>query len=138
MCFIVVSRISFNTYYCRLMCFCSAWLIRTFFCIWYIDCCVLLFFCDVSNWDPDYKVRDNSLDSCYSLPHMGHTERFSSEVFLKDAPVSVGKSTSSFCGSENETSCGRFFFNCRPTMMSKSTILYIIYWYPLYLLASYM
>lgn len=73
-----------------------------------VDCCVLLFFCDVSNWDPDYKVRDNSLDSCYSLPHMGHTERFSSEVFLKDAPVSVGKSTSSFCGSENETSCGRF------------------------------
>lgn len=54
---------------------------------------------------------DNFFDSCYSLFYMGYIERFSSEVFLKDVFVLVGKSISFFCGSENEILCGRFFFN---------------------------
>lgn len=45
---------------------------------------------------------DNFFDSCYSLFYMGYIERFSSEVFLKDVFVLVGKSISFFCGSENE------------------------------------
>lgn len=92
-----------------------------------VDCCVFFFFCDVSNWNLDYKVCDNFFDSCYSLFYMGYIERFSSEVFLKDVFVLVGKSISFFCGSENEILCGRFFFNCRLIMMLKLMILYIIY-----------
>lgn len=65
---------------------------------------------------------DNFFDSCYSLFYMGYIERFSSEVFLKDVFVLVGKSISFFCGSENE-----IFFNCRLIMMLKLMILYIIY-----------
>lgn len=50
-------------------------------------------FCGVSIWDRDCKVGINSLDSCYSVPHMGHNERFSGQAFLKGAPVLVGEKT---------------------------------------------
>lgn len=118
----------------RLTWFCS---FKSDFSLYFTDCRVLLFFCDVNNWNPDYKVCHNSRNSCDTLLHMGHTQRFSRQVFLKGAPVSVGENNSSLVAVKTRLNVDYFFLIAEQPLMSISTISFIAYWYPLYLLTSY-